>query len=80
MEKYGDMVLYDFEEYLDDKYGPIGTPKRDAFEAEVAEDVRKSQLRRERREARKAKLQSLVSPIVNAINSVSEGQTQVARS
>ncbi len=73
------MKIIDFDDYLDSHYGPIGTPKRDAFEAEVAEDIRKSQLRREKREARKAKLQSLVQPIVNVINKVSEGQAQVAR-
>ncbi len=29
----------DFEEILDQEYGKIGTPKRDAFEKKVLEDV-----------------------------------------
>lgn len=34
------MKLIPFEEILDRRYGPVGTPERDAFEAEAAEAVR----------------------------------------
>ena len=33
------MKLYDFEELLEEDYGPIGTPARDAFERDVDEAV-----------------------------------------
>ncbi len=72
------MHWIDFEDYLDKKYGPIGTPERDEFEAEAAEEMRQSQLREARKQARKAKLQSLVTPIVNAINKATE-TPEVAR-
>ncbi len=68
-----------FEEILDEFYGPIGTPRRDKFEAKLQAEARRIELREARKQARKAKLQSLVSPIVNAINKVSEGQPEVAR-
>ena len=35
MEIRGGMAFYTFEEVLDEHYGPVGTPKRDAFEAMV---------------------------------------------
>lgn len=46
MRKVGNMTLYTFEEVLDEHYGPIGTPKRDAFEAMV-----EAGLEEERRQA-----------------------------
>ncbi len=33
------MKLYDFEELLEEDYGPIGTPERDEFERSVDEAV-----------------------------------------
>ncbi len=79
MRMIGNVKAYTLEECLDEEFGPIGTPRRDAFEKKVADDIRRDEAREARREARKAKLQSLVTPIVNAINKVSEGQPQVAR-
>ena len=32
MRKVGDMKLYSFEELLEEDYGKVGTPERDAFE------------------------------------------------
>ena len=40
MKLIGDMKFYDFEEILEEHYGPIGTPKRDEFESRVDEAVR----------------------------------------
>ncbi len=52
------MTLYTFEEILDEDLGPIGTPERDAFEAEVKADVeaenRAFELGETIREARRA--------------------------
>ena len=39
MRKIGGMEYYTFEEILDEDLGPIGTPERDAFEAEVKADL-----------------------------------------
>ena len=39
MKKVGDMKLYSFEELLEEDYGKIGTPERDAFESSVDEAV-----------------------------------------
>ena len=36
MKKVGDMKLYSFEELLEEDYGKVGTPERDAFERSVA--------------------------------------------
>ncbi len=68
----------DFEDYLDQKYGPIGTPRRDAFEAKAMAKVHRWEAREARKQDRKAKLQSLVTPIVNAINKATE-TPEVAR-
>ena len=35
MKKVGDMKLYNFEELLEEDYGKVGTPERDAFERSV---------------------------------------------
>lgn len=39
MRQVGDMKLYDFDEVLDEEFGPVGTPERDEFEANVDEAV-----------------------------------------
>ena len=39
MKKVGDMKLYSFEELLEEDYGKVGTPERDAFERNVDEAV-----------------------------------------
>ena len=39
MKQVGTMKLYSFEEMLDEDYGKIGTPERDAFERKVDEAV-----------------------------------------
>ena len=39
MKQVGDMKLYDFEEILEETYGPVGTPERDEFENKVDEAV-----------------------------------------
>ena len=35
----GNMKLYSFDEILDEDLGKVGTPDRDAFEAEVAAEI-----------------------------------------
>ncbi len=79
MEMIGDMKAYTFEEILDEFYGPIGTPARDKFEAKLQAEARRIEAREARKQARKAKLQSMVTPIVNAIDKVTGGQPEVAR-
>jgi hypothetical protein len=37
-----EMKLYTLEEALDEHFGPIGTPRRDEHEAQVAEAVHQS--------------------------------------
>ncbi|MBQ9678540.1 MAG: helix-turn-helix transcriptional regulator [Prevotella sp.] len=39
MRQVGDMKLYNFEELLEEDFGPIGTPERDEFERSVDESV-----------------------------------------
>jgi hypothetical protein len=39
MKKVGNMKLYSFEELLEEDYGKVGTPERDAFERSVDEAV-----------------------------------------
>ena len=39
MKQVGDMKLYSFEELLEEDYGKVGTPERDAFERSVDEAV-----------------------------------------
>lgn len=48
MKEIGGIKLYDFEEILDEDYGPRGTPKRDEFERRVDESVRAYKLRVEK--------------------------------
>ena len=54
MEKRGDMTIYTFEEVLDEHIGKIGTPKRDKFEADVAEAVQAYKLGEAVKQARLA--------------------------
>lgn len=44
MKQLGKFKLYSSEEVLEEAFGPIGTPQRDEFEAEVAEAVRAYEL------------------------------------
>ncbi len=39
MKQVGDMKLYDFEDFLDEEYGTVGTPERDDFEQNVDDYV-----------------------------------------
>lgn len=39
MEQIGNMKLYSFDEILDEDMGKVGTPERDAFEAEVQTEI-----------------------------------------
>ena len=39
MKKVGNMKLYSFEELLEEDYGKVGTPERDAFERSVTAPV-----------------------------------------
>lgn len=39
MKQIGNMKLYSLDEILDEDMGKIGTPKRDAFEAEVQAEI-----------------------------------------
>ena len=44
MKQVGKFKLYTSEEVLEEAFGPIGTPERDKFEAEVAEAVHTNEL------------------------------------
>ncbi len=52
MKQIGDMKLYDFEDILDEEYGPVGTPERDDFEHSVDEAVQAYKLGEAIRQAR----------------------------
>ena len=54
MEIRGGMAFYTFEEVLDEHYGPIGTPKRDAFEAMVEAGLEEEAKKAQQKQARKA--------------------------
>ncbi len=49
------MKLYSFEEVLDEDLGKIGTPKRDAFEAEVEAELHAYHIGEAIKQARKEK-------------------------
>lgn len=55
MEKIGNMELYSFEEVLNEDIGKPGTPKRDAFEAEVEAEIRAYHIGEVIKQARKDK-------------------------
>ena len=44
MKQVGKFKMYSSEEVLQEAFGPVGTPERDKFEAEVAEAVRAYEL------------------------------------
>ena len=44
MKQVGDMKLYDFEEILEETYGPVGTPERDEFENKVDDKEKLAEL------------------------------------
>lgn len=50
-----EMKLYSIEEMEDKHFGPIGTPRRDAFEAAVNEEIRTYHIGEEIKAARKQK-------------------------
>ena len=52
MKQVGDMKLYDFDEILDETYGPVGTAERDEFERSVDESVHAYKLGEAIRQAR----------------------------
>lgn len=54
MKKVGDMKLYSFEELLEEDYGKIGTPERDAFEYSVDEAVQAYRVGEAIKQAREA--------------------------
>ena len=55
MKQIGDMKLYSFDEVLDDDLGKVGTPWRDAFEADVEAEIRAYHIGEAIRQARKEK-------------------------
>ena len=55
MKQIGDMKLYTFDEILDEDLGKIGTPERDAFEAEVQADIHAYHIGEAIKQARKEK-------------------------
>lgn len=55
MRQVGNMKLYDFEELLDEEYGPVGTPERDKFERKVDESVHAYELGEAIKRARMSK-------------------------
>jgi len=54
MKQLGDMKLYSFDEVLDEIVGPIGTPERDAMEAQLKEEMNAYFLGEAIRKARQA--------------------------
>lgn len=60
MKKVGDMKLYSFEELLEEDYGKVGTPERDAFERSVDEAVQAYHVGEAIKQAREA--QNLTQP------------------
>lgn len=55
MIQVGDMKFIDFEDTLDRDLGPVGTPKRDAFERDVDESVHAYKLGEAIKQARLSK-------------------------
>ena len=54
MKKVGNMKLYSLEELLEEDYGKVGTPERDAFERSVDEAVQAYRVGEAIRQAREA--------------------------
>lgn len=44
MEKIGNMELYSFDDILDETFGEVGTPERDAMEAQFSDELNASHL------------------------------------
>lgn len=55
MRQIGDTKLYSFDEVLDEDLGKVGTPERDAFEADVEAGIRAYHVGEAIRRARKEK-------------------------
>lgn len=55
MRQVGDMKLYNFEELLEEDFGPVGTPERDEFERSVDESVHAYKVGEAIRQARLSK-------------------------
>ena len=55
MKQVGEMKLYSFEDILDEDLGKIGTPERDAFEADVESEIRAYHIGEVIEQARKEK-------------------------
>lgn len=55
MKQIGDMKLYSLEEVMDEDLGEVGTPQRDAFEAEVQAEIHAYHIGEAIRQARKEK-------------------------
>ena len=53
-KKVGNMKLYSFEELLEEDYGKVGTPERDAFERSVDEAVQAYRVGEAIKQAREA--------------------------
>ncbi len=75
MEKRGSFEVYTFEEVKDEMFGPIGTPNRDEYEAEVAEALHAYRIGEAVREARQK--QNITQEELGARLGVS--RTQVSR-
>ena len=56
MKKVGDMKLYSFEELLEEDYGKVGTPERDAFERSVDEAVQAYRVGEAIKQARESRI------------------------
>ena len=54
MKQVGKMKLYSFEELLDEDYGKVGTPERDAFEQSVDDAVQAYRVGEAIKQAREA--------------------------
>lgn len=55
MKQIGDMKLYSFDEVLNEDLGKVGTPERDAFEADVETEIRAYHIGEAIKQARKEK-------------------------
>lgn len=55
MKQIGDMKLYSFDEVLNEDIGKVGTPDRDAFEAEVEAEIHAHHIGEAIKQARKKK-------------------------
>ena len=77
MKKVGDMKLYSFEELLEEDYGKVGTPERDAFERSVDEAVQAYRVGEAIKQAREA--QNLTQAELGEKMGVQRAQTSFLR-